>query len=64
MYVNPSDGKVYLTEPPDVVNPIYIPYNLTVPFTLNDISRGLNASGGLMDLGANYIIKLIINIPE
>jgi len=64
MYVNPYDGKVYLNEPPGIVDPILIPYNITIPFTLNDIVKGINASGGLIDLGSNYVVKLIINIPQ
>lgn len=63
MYVYPANGMIYLTPPPEVTDPIFIPYSITVPFSVNDIIKGLNASGGLMDLGADYIIKLIINIP-
>ncbi len=64
MYVYPANGMIYLTPRPQVVDPILIPYSITVPFSINDITKGLNASGGLMDLGGRYVIQLIINIPE
>lgn len=63
MYVIPGQGIITLADPGNE-NTIYIPYEINVPFSINDIVKGLNASNGISDLGDRYIVKFIINIPQ
>ena len=64
LYVCPSNSTVYLTIPENIVDPIIIPYDVTIPFITQEIIKGLNASGGLLELGSRYIIKLTIHVPS